>query len=419
MYKIVEGEVLDACFGLLVLLGVVLVMLYLGIPVWLIFVFSAFLLSFLVGGLPNVYEVFVNTLGDSNTWDLVVIMYLIAVFVYLYRVSGAIKDLGRELMLVIGRPRLVSVLVPAILGLLPVPGGALMSAPIVDEVGEYLGIDRVKKLFVNVWFRHVIFVVYPLSSVLVLTSILTGTSVWSLIEMQLPVMLIMIIVGYVIGLTRLQRQPISWKTLRGGNRVVLLKLFSPIIASITIALILSPFIDYRYNLPLNRLSMIIGIATGITILYIQTSSTPKTLLRIISSRETIELAMIGFSAMLLRKTLMGLDLGCFVSISQHTNPLILVVLVPAIFSFVTGVNTTSIALSVPIIARIIDLTPPIASLLFVSAYISYIASPLHLCLIYSAKYYGVNITKSYKYLAPATITSLLLSTALYILLHLG
>ncbi len=128
--------------------------------------------------------------------------------------------------------------------------------------------------------------------------------------------------------------------------------------------------------------------------------------------------MIGFSAMFLRKTLMGLDLGCFVSISQHVNPLILVVLVPAIFSFVTGVNTTSIALSVPIIARIIDLTPPIASLLFVSAYISYIASPLHLCLIYSAKYYGVNITKSYKYLAPATITSLLLSTALYILLYL-
>ncbi len=396
----------------------VLVMLYLKLPVWLIFVFSALLLSLVIGGLSNVYSVFTNTLSDSNTWDLVVIMYLIAVFVYLYRVSGAIKGLGRELMLVIGRPRLVSMLVPAILGLLPVPGGALMSAPIVDEVGEYLGIDRVKRLFVNVWFRHVIFVVYPLSSVLVLTSILTGTSVWSLVEMQLPVMLIMIIVGYVIGLTRLQRQPINRKISRGGNKVVLLRLFSPIIASITIALFLSPFIDYKYHLPLNRLSMIIGVATGITLLYIQTSSTPKTLLRILSSKETIELAMIGFSAMLLRKTLMGLDLGCFVSISQHINPLVLVVLIPAMFSFVTGVNTTSIALSVPIIARIIDLTPPIASLLFVSAYISYIVSPLHLCLIYSAKYYEVSVTKSYKYLVPATVSSLILSIILYIFLNI-
>lgn len=74
-----------------------------------------------------------------------------------------------------------------------------MSVPIVDRVGNYIGLNRERKLFINVWFRYVIFIVYPLSSVLILTASLAGTSVWEPAIRRAPIALIMIIIGYLVG----------------------------------------------------------------------------------------------------------------------------------------------------------------------------------------------------------------------------
>jgi len=40
---------------------------------------------------------------------------------------------------------------------MPVAGGALMSAPMVEKEAKKLKLSRVKKTYVNLWFRHTIF----------------------------------------------------------------------------------------------------------------------------------------------------------------------------------------------------------------------------------------------------------------------
>ena len=51
--------------------------------------------------------------------------------------------------------RLLYVGLPALVGLLPMPGGALFSAPLVDSVDSEKGIGGTLKAAVNYWFRHI------------------------------------------------------------------------------------------------------------------------------------------------------------------------------------------------------------------------------------------------------------------------
>ncbi|GAB4321424.1 MAG: TIGR00529 family membrane protein [Promethearchaeota archaeon] len=61
---------------------------------------------------------------------------------------------------------------PALFGLLPMPGGALLSAPVVQGVAPDLPVD--KKVAANVWFRHVFMLVYPAQSALIVGVYLAG-----------------------------------------------------------------------------------------------------------------------------------------------------------------------------------------------------------------------------------------------------
>jgi hypothetical protein len=55
----------------------------------------------------------------------------------------------------------------------------------------------------------------------------------------------------------------------------------------------------------------------------------------------------------------------------------------------------------------------VASLIYASAFIGYIASPLHLCYVYTAEYYKVPLIEGYKYMIPATIASLAIAITLF------
>ncbi|MEM4786231.1 MAG: DUF401 family protein, partial [Desulfurococcaceae archaeon] len=99
------------------------------IPVWLIFLTTGLTMILITSSLNNTIAYLQDLISDPNTWDLVSIMFLIATLVNLYRRTGFVKVIGEELIYFIKKPVLTTITVPAILGLLPVPGGAIMSAP--------------------------------------------------------------------------------------------------------------------------------------------------------------------------------------------------------------------------------------------------------------------------------------------------
>ena len=71
--------------------------------------------------------------------------------------------------------KIALMITPALFGLLPVAGGALMSAPIVDQIEPSLPAE--KKIAINVWFRHLLVFIYPLSQVILICTEIAGISV--------------------------------------------------------------------------------------------------------------------------------------------------------------------------------------------------------------------------------------------------
>jgi len=163
-------EVVLASIALIVVLLAARAPLYAALP--LTFIFTALL----YGGPQLLVATLRSTLLGVDTWGLVLSVIAVSWLVSLYGVTSAVERLGSELSKAFRNVTLAITVVPGVIGLLPVPGGALMSAPIVDSLGSMLGLTRDKKLFVNVWYRHVIVYVYPLNSVIILASAVTGVS---------------------------------------------------------------------------------------------------------------------------------------------------------------------------------------------------------------------------------------------------
>lgn len=405
---------LNPCLAIILSIAILLVLISRKTPLWIVFVIIATITPLLTGNYSVFPTIFYNLITSSSTWDLVIVMYLVAIFVTLYRVTGFVDKLSNELVGFLRKPRLIAMLVPAILGLLPVPGGALMSAPVVDNIGNHLGINRVRRVFVNVWFRHVIFLVYPLSTVLIMTSILTGVSLSSIILLQLPIALIMVLIGYLLGFPL--RSGSEYSINKEGDKKALIVLFLPILATIAIALGTSNLLDYKLPIPIGRISMILGVSTGIVLLVLLSGTDSRSLAKTLYMREPVELSVIGFTAMYLRESFKTLDFTCITNYLPLLNPIALLVIIPLFFSLIAGLVSSSIALSISILGNLVEFNPVHASLLYISAFLGYLGSPLHLCYVYTAKYMGVELIRGYKYLAPAIVLTLLLALVLYTLI---
>ncbi len=52
--------------------------------------------------------------------------------------------------------------IPLVMGLLPTPGGIMLSAPMVREAGDKMGVERSRVAAINFFFRHQWEPIWPL-----------------------------------------------------------------------------------------------------------------------------------------------------------------------------------------------------------------------------------------------------------------
>ena len=93
--------------------------------------------------------------------------------------------------------RIVSSAMPAIIGLLPMPGGALFSAPLVETSFEDRPVSREEKTALNYWFRHLWEYWWPLYPGVVLAIALLEVDISRYMAFMAPLSLITILVGII------------------------------------------------------------------------------------------------------------------------------------------------------------------------------------------------------------------------------
>ncbi|MBY9021180.1 MAG: DUF401 family protein, partial [Candidatus Lokiarchaeota archaeon] len=135
----------------------------------------------------------INVLTDPSILALIVIMILIPILGGIMEESGLMMEMIQKMRI---SKKSSLMMIPALFGLLPVPGGALMSAPIVQQIDSEE--DANIKVSINVWYRHMLIMVYPLSSALIIASKLTNINLYILVVGLIPVLIVMWLIGYIM-----------------------------------------------------------------------------------------------------------------------------------------------------------------------------------------------------------------------------
>ena len=369
---------------------------------------AALLLALLALDLQQVFDVFIVTSTSWLTISLVTASFGIMFLSMLYKETKVIEDLSESLSRIVNNSKLLVGILPAVIGLLPVAGGALMSAPLVEAETEKLGLNADKKTYVNLWFRHTIFPVYPISQLLILTALLTGTSILSLIFRQIPVVIGMVTAGYLIGLrTSVKtKECLNAEIDRNAELRRLVIAFLPIIATIV------PVVAFGMNV---SIAPFLGVATLLVI------AKPgfKTMVKPLKEWGIWGITFAAYGAFLFRNVAETVGIsqvfGSFVTTTSNADTFILLLVIPAFLSVIIGSPSGGIAISVSILTGIVDFASNSASLLYISSYLGYVAAPTHLCLVLTAEYFKSSLGKLYRYLIPSLIICYTIAIIVYFL----
>jgi hypothetical protein len=235
-----------------------------------------------------------------------------------------------------------------------------------------------------------------MSQSLILTAALTGTKLTTIIMGQIPVVATMIIAGY---LAVLRNTPVVDNATReAGFRSQLrsfLLWFSPIASMI----ILAAF----FGIDVSVASLV-----GVALLLLITKPPREVLAKIALTHSLYMVVLAAYGAMLLRSVTLasGISdiLGQIIGTWKLGEGVMLAALPIALGVFV-GSTSGSIAISVPILTGMLDFSPSSASLLYTSAFMGYLVSPTHLCLAWTAEYFGCPLSKVYRLLVPSLVVS--------------
>ena len=323
---------------------------------------------------------------------------LLALSVLLIPILGGIMEesgLMLELIQNMKVSKKVSLMVsPALFGLLPVAGGALMSAPIVDQIDPAL--DPNRKVAINVWYRHVLLLIYPLSSAILVASVLSGISLYLIVLALLIPFILMVFVGYFTLL-----KPVD-KSKESTNRNLKLVFHN------LIPLIIAPIIDFlgRLFFPISfpELFVFIGLIISISIALKFAKMNVFNIKEISRKMKVWRFPLLIISMFLFLSIF--LESGVPEQISALNLPFALFISIGFILGFTTGRVQLPSSILIPIyLVQNLVLSMPIIDFVFLyfAIYLGYLITPLHPCLAYSINYFKTNYLKSFKHIVIPTL----------------
>ncbi|HOD40051.1 MAG TPA: DUF401 family protein [Candidatus Wallbacteria bacterium] len=370
---------------------------YFKLKLWACLMSGAVLIGLFFGMSPAaVLATSVKTSLAPKTLEILVILYGIAVFEYTLRITGMLNRLVVNLKKVFRDDRLVLGMLPAFLGFLPSPGGALFSAPLVDEASKNLELSNEQKSFINFWFRHVWETIFPLFPGLILASAMSKIPLNELAKSMSPAVAVSIIAGSsMVFLKKIKYKP-GTEIHQQPSVKLSFSLFSELFATLLpILIVICGALFFNVN-------MIFLIIISIAWAFIQTGAGAKDLKKVLvdtlySQNLMLIIAIMMFAGILedsgasraIPETFVKLEIPLFM----------IFIAMPFILAVLTGINTAFVGLAFPILSSLAGgLTVKSVSMAYLAGMAGVMVSPVHLCLVLTLNYFKASTFDFYKLL---------------------
>lgn len=388
--------------GLIISLVVILVVARRNLPLALFL--GAIVLGAFTLPVVTIAERIFFTLTDLSIILLALAMGIIPMIGGTMKESGQMDDLVNNLR--IGK-RGIMASSPAILGLLPMPGGALLSAPILEKAGE--GVSNDLKVAINDWFRHLFVMIYPLSSALIASAKIADLNVYMAALYLLPTFGFALFLGYLFFVRKVH------------GSMTYVGVFSLAKLLVPLGIILSaPFIDFTLkkivDLPIKEIATVLGVSVAFLLSWR------------LSSR-SLHLGKIARQMRPWNFALIILGMFVFLHIFQASNVADLIASIPlpvatlcVVAGFILGFATGRVLLPASIILPVYLTVNPLSALTFAIIYTSiffgYVISPVHPCVAVSLEYFNVSLKRFFVLLLPPTVIIFIITLVISLFISL-
>lgn len=396
---------------LLLVFLLILLLIKKNIPLGLSILAGSLFLGLLFGMPPlQILEQSGIATVEWPTIHLLIIVMLILTFGEFLNAIRSLESLSAGLENLFKSTRLLLMFLPALVGLLPMPAGAMMSAPMVEQIGKKRKIPADVMMVVNYWFRHILEFTWPLYLGVVLSASLLRISLREVILAQLPLSLAMILGGVIFCIPQVMVDRNVDRRRAGLLRSLRLTLagIMPVLTVVGLNLILDLDIAAALVLALVIFSLVkkIGI---------------RKWLRMIRKAITLEMVILILAVMVFKKLITVS--GAVETIPQSLAglgiaPIFAIITVPFAVGLLTGMTSAFIGISYPVLLSFLvpqGVDYGYMMLAYCAGFTGVMLSPVHLCLAVTKSYFEVRFSRIYRMLLPASVFLLLFAAALVVL----
>ena len=343
----------------------------------------------------RIWQEVYNTLTDPSILLLSLGVGLIPMIGGSMELSGLMDELVGNLR--IGK-RLFSAFSPALLGMLPIPGGALLSAPLLRKAGE--GIPEVEKSAINVWFRHILLLIYPLGALLATTK-MAHLNLYVAMLYLIPGFILMFILGYLFLLKGI-RGKISYTSdfrLKG--------LLVPMMI-----LLIAPLIHFSFGTifpkALPEIFLVIGVGVSLALAVGFGNMGWERIRLVWRKMGPWRFSLIIIGMFLFLNIFEASDASRAIAEVTFSRTLLLVG-VGSILGFLTGRVQVPVSILLPIYYSKYGtntMIPSVFALMYFSIFMGYVISPVHPCVSVSLEFFNVKLKDFFKLLIIPILISL-------------
>jgi integral membrane protein (TIGR00529 family) len=377
---------------------IVLILTFKRVNLWIALLAGTFLLGLLFR-LPFqsiVKDLFISIV-ERGTLLLLGAFVAILLFSTLLKETGRMEEILDAFRGIFKDIRVVIALLPAMIGLMPIMGGALISAPMVVEGSDELELSPERRTFINYWFRHVWQYTLPTYPSLILAATLIKIPVRNLGWINLPLTLTAVVTGIFFGFWGVSK---STRIKNLSNTPSVLRLFynlCPLLLGLILVVAFQVELAYAFGL----------VILGMIIFYKMSGSV---VLKGFKESLNIELLLTVAIVMGFKKVLESSGAVHSVSsvlLSSEVPLWLIAIWVPFLVGLITGVTIAPIAISFPVLIPLFQNDPHFLNymvLAFASGISGDLLSPFHLCLILTKDYFRADLKGVYRFVWMPTVS---------------
>ena len=373
-----------------------------------------------------------STVTSLQTLGLMMIVGLIMVMSKIMEDSGQMARLVNSFIRLSKDARTVGSVMPALIGLLPMPGGALFSAPMVEAALPKGSISADKKTILNYWYRHIWEYWWPLYPGVILAVALLGVETWQFMVFLAPMTLAAGLVGWLFILKPMGKKSIehdgdiTWEKMRG-----FLWEMTPIWLIILIVIIISGLKGFlsltglSFSLPA-AFSIMPGLIISTLWVTIVNHFSLKKILKISLSFKIFLIIFLVITIMIFKGVMTESHAVSIVRdelMAYHIPIVLVIVLMPFISGLITGIALGFVGASFPLIIPMFQHSGffeymALAGLAYTFGFMGMMLSPVHLCLLVTKDFFKASFYDSYRHLIKNVLTIMISSLILYSILRI-